>query len=146
MAEANSIEQLVDDLTYLDDWEDRYRYIIELGKELVPLADVDKNELTKVKGCVSQVWLRSDIESIDPPKLVFQGESDAHIVNGLIAILLRLFNHKTADEILKIEAQSLFREIGLDTHLSPQRSNGLTAMVNRIQRDASGASAKSHAN
>jgi cysteine desulfuration protein SufE len=137
MGDAGSLEQLVDDLTYLDEWEDRYRYIIELGKELTPLIDADKNDSTKVKGCVSQVWLKSSLESFDPPRLVFQGESDAHIVNGLIAILLRLFNHKSPDEILVIDAQSLFHKIGLDAHLSPQRSNGLVAMVNRIHHDAS---------
>ncbi len=136
MANARSVEQLVHDLTYLDEWEDRYRYIIELGRELVPLNESDKNESTKVRGCVSQVWLRFDLETANPPRMVFQGESDAHIVNGLIAILLRLFNHKTPKEILEIDAKGLFHKIGLDAHLSPQRSNGLTAMVNRVHRDA----------
>lgn len=138
MVDAGSVEQLVHDLTYLDEWEDRYRYIIELGRELAPLNESDKNESTKVRGCVSQVWLRFDLEAADPPRMVFQGESDAHIVNGLIAILLRLFNHKTPKEILEIDAQGLFHKIGLDAHLSPQRSNGLTAMVNRVHRDATG--------
>ena len=134
---TTDIETILADFEFLDDWEDRYRYIIELGKELEPLAETEKNESTKVKGCVSQVWLRSDLESLDPPKLTFRGQSDAHIVNGLIAILLRLFNHKTPAEILELDAQILFQKIGLDAHLSPQRSNGLAAMVNRVRHDAS---------
>ena len=136
---AGTIEQVIDDFAFLEDWEDRYRYIIELGKELEPLAESDRLAGTKVQGCVSQVWLTSKIEPGSPPRLVFKGESDAHIVRGLIAILFRLYNGKPARDILATDAKDLFRKLGLDEHLSPQRSNGFVSMVKRIRADAEAA-------
>ncbi len=142
---ANGIDQVIDDLTFLDDWEDRYRYIIELGRELEPLDDAQRNQQTKVRGCASQVWLISDSNDDIPPRLAFKGDSDAHIVRGLIAILLRLYNGKTASEILKIDAGDVFRRLGLDEHLTPQRSNGFVSMMKRIQNDANQAMAPEQA-
>ena len=136
-----SINELIDDFSYLDDWEDRYRYVIELGKGLEPLADAQHTEANKVKGCVSQVWLQTDVANSDAgePVLTFVGDSDAHIVRGLLAIVLRLYSGRPASEIASTSADPVFQQIGLDEHLSPQRSNGLHAMVRRIQSDAEAA-------
>jgi len=133
---TDSIQTLIEDFEFLDDWEDRYGYVIELGKALDPLPDESKTDSTKVRGCVSQVWMISETDDTNPPHFTFRGESDAMIVQGLIAILLRMYNGKTAQEILDIDAQSVFKSLGLDEHLSPQRSNGLASMVKRIQHDA----------
>jgi cysteine desulfuration protein SufE len=133
---SSLIDDLIEDFEFLEEWEDRYRYVIELGRELAPFPEEQRNDQTKVKGCVSQVWLIHDVSTDDPPKITFIGDSDAHIVRGLIAILIRLYSGKTAQEILKIDAPSLLGQLGLDTHLTPQRSNGLFAMVKRIQSDA----------
>jgi cysteine desulfuration protein SufE len=132
------IEQIIDDFRVLDDWDERYRYIIELGRRVQPLPAQSKTDLTKVRGCASQVWLISKLErgSNGRDVIVFEGESDAMIVRGLIAILLQLYSGKTAEEILAIDAKRILRELGLDTHLSQQRSNGLFAMVERIRSDA----------
>lgn len=136
-----SINELIDDFSYLDDWEDRYRYVIELGKDLAPLPEEQHSEANKVKGCVSQVWLQTDVVNSDggEPVLTFTGDSDAHIVRGLIAIVLRLYSDRPASEIASTPADPVFQQIGLDEHLSPQRSNGLHAMVRRIQSDAEAA-------
>jgi len=132
-----SIEQIIDDFRVLDDWDERYRYIIELGRGLAPLPVEFKTDATKVRGCASQVWLVSKREVRNGQNVVvFQGESDALIVRGLIAILLQLYSGRTADEILAVDARRILGEIGLDTHLSQQRSNGLFAMVERIRADA----------
>jgi len=132
-----SIETLTDDFAFLDDWEDRYRYVIELGKELTPLHDSERSAETKVQGCVSQVWLVSETAEQDGKTvLLFRGDSDAHIVKGLIAILLQLYSGKTPEEILEIEAKPVFEKLGLNEHLSPQRSNGLYSMVTRVRADA----------
>jgi len=133
---SSSIDELIEDFEFLDDWEDRYRYVIELGRELAPFPEDRRNDETKVKGCVSQVWLINEVSQDKPPRLTFVGDSDAHIVRGLIAILLRLYSGKSAEEILKIDAKSILGKLGLDTHLTPQRSNGLFSMVKRIQSDA----------
>ncbi|MEN3791970.1 SufE family protein [Fulvimarina sp. MAC3] len=134
-----SIEDILTDFEFLDDWEDRYRYLIELGRSLPPMDEAELNERTKVQGCVSQVWLVSEIDSASPPRLTFRGESDAHIVKGLVAIALALFSNKTAQEIIETDASATFNQIGLQDHLTPQRSNGLRAMVDRIKRDANAA-------
>lgn len=136
MPNSDTIERLIDDFEILEDWEDRYRYVIELGKKLPPLDEALKNDQSKVTGCVSQVWLICDRSDGPPLTLSFRGTSDAHIVQGLIAILLRLYNNKTPQEIMSVDAGSLFHRLGLDEHLSPQRSNGLAAMVKRIRQDA----------
>jgi len=132
------IEQIIDDFSILDDWEERYRYIIELGRGMPPLPDAQKNEATKVRGCASQVWLVSRLEKGADGKgvVLFEGESDAMIVRGLIAVLLQLYSGKTPGEILAIDAKNILGQLGLDTHLSQQRSNGLFSMVERIRSDA----------
>ena len=132
-----SIESLIEDFSFLDDWEERYRYVIELGRELEPLSDDEHSPANKVQGCVSQVWLVTETKAgANGPLLVFRGDSDAHIVRGLIAILLRIYSGKTAREILDIDARPILGKLGLNEHLSPQRSNGLYSMVGRIQTDA----------
>ena len=132
----NTIDDIEADFELLDDWEDRYRYLIELGRQLPDLPAEAKNDLTKVPGCVSQVWLVSETENAAPPRLTFQGESDAHIVRGLVAITLAMFSGHTAPEILAIDAEARFAKLGLQEHLTPQRSNGLRSMVGRIKDDA----------
>ena len=133
-----SIQELIDDFAFLDDWEDRYRYVIELGKTLAPLSEAEHCAANKVEGCVSQVWLVTEMARDDNGalRLTFRGDSDAHIVSGLIAILIALYSGQTPDDILQIDARSVFAEIGLNEHLSPQRSNGLSSMVARVQHDA----------
>lgn len=138
-----TFDQLLDDFAILDNWEDRYRYVIELGRNLPPFDDADRNGDTKVDGCVSQVWLKISLVSDQPaPALTFTGDSDAHIVRGLIAVLISLFSGKPASEIVAINAPAELGRLGLDSHLTQQRSNGLTAMVNRIQGQARQALAK----
>lgn len=130
-----SIQDLIDDFSYLEDWEDRYKYVIELGKQLAPLSDTERNDQTKVQGCVSQVWLVCD--PLDGgATLSFRGDSDALIVRGLVAILLAMYSAQTPEEILSVDARSVFEQLGLNEHLSPQRSNGLHAMVARVREDA----------
>lgn len=134
-----AIDAIRCDLAQLDDWEDRYRYIIELGHTLPPFPDALRTEANKVRGCASQVWLASvwrDAGPGAPPVLEFQGDSDAHIVRGLVAILFALYHGKTAAEVLDIDARSVFAELGLKEHLTPQRSNGFSSMVERIFNDA----------
>jgi len=139
-----TIDDIVENFELLDDWDDRYRYLIELGKTLTPLADADRHEANKVRGCVSQVWLKTDIDRADPanPVLRFVGDSDAHIVRGLVAILLQLVNGKAAREIVASDQIALFDRLDLRAHLTPQRSNGLRAMVDRVRRDAQDALAQ----
>jgi len=136
-----SIQDLVDDFEVLGEWEDRYRYVIELGKELEPLSEEEHSPANKVEGCVSQVWLVNELRTADDgtPLLHFRGDSDAHIVRGLIAILMRLYSDKRPAEILDLDARTVFAKLGLDEHLTPQRSNGLYSMVARIQADAKAA-------
>ena len=134
-----TIDDIRTDFELLDDWEDRYRYVIELGRELPPMPEEDRNEHTKVPGCVSQVWLNSQSDGGSPPHLTFRGESDAHIVRGLVAIALALYSGRSAPEILETEAETIFKSLGLKEHLTPQRSNGLRSMVARIQSDAKAA-------
>ncbi len=133
-----SLADIRSDFEVLDDWEDRYRYVIELGRALEPLPDALHTESNKVRGCASQVWLFTTVEPAGdgPPRLRFQGDSDAHIVRGLVAILLALYSGHSAREILEIDAEGTLGTLGLRDHLTPQRSNGLTAMVGRIRRDA----------
>ena len=130
------IESIIDDFDYLDDWEDRYRYVIELGKTLEPLTDAERSDVNKVRGCASQVWLVRQTGDGADPVLSFRGDSDAHIVRGLIAILLALYSGKPASAIRDIDAENEFRKIGLRDHLTAQRSNGLSSMINRIRGDA----------
>lgn len=131
-----SIDDIKTDFELLDDWEDRYRYLIELGRALPEFPAEAHNDATKVRGCVSQVWLVSETEPGSPPRLVFKGDSDAHIVRGLVAIAIALYSGRTAAEIAEIDAEATFSELGLQDHLTPQRSNGLRSMVGRIKDDA----------
>jgi len=133
-----SIEDIRADFALLDDWEDRYRYLIELGRDLTPLPEALRTDANKVRGCASQVWLASSARNggDGPPVLDLRGDSDAHIVRGLIAVLFALFNGRSAEHILGTDAQAAFAELGLKEHLTPQRSNGFFSMVERIRRDA----------
>lgn len=133
MPDIDAIEQ---NFALLDDWEDRYRYVIELGRDLEPLPAAGRAEANRVKGCASQVWLETAVDGTVDPHLSFKGDSDAHIVKGLIAILLALYSGKRASAILDADATALLARLGLDAHLTPQRSNGVKAMVDRIRRDA----------
>ena len=135
MADIDSVlAELVDEFDLLGDWEERYRYVIELGKELAPLTDAERTDDHKVRGCASQVWLVTEPGS--DGVLAFRGDSDAHIVRGLIAILLRLYSGHTSAEILGFDIKTAFETLGLTGALSSQRSNGLASMVARIRRDA----------
>jgi len=120
------IEEIIDNFSALDDWDDRYRYLIELGRELPPLAETAHSDANKVQGCASQVWLDTSVRpnGTGGPVLTFAGDSDAHIVRGLIAILFANFSGKNAKDILAIDAPALFQRMGLREHLTPQRSNG----------------------
>ena len=133
-----SIDDIIGDFSLIDDWEDRYRYVIELGRELEPLAEEAHSDANKVRGCASQVWLETDrqTDGSGTVRLIFRGDSDAHIVRGLIYIVLSLYSGKSAQDILDADAQSLFAQLGLTEHLTPQRSNGVRAMVERIRADA----------
>jgi cysteine desulfuration protein SufE len=133
-----TIDEIRDNFALLEEWDDRYRYVIELGRTLEPLPEADHSAANKVQGCVSQVWLskRLDRASAQAPVLKYRGDSDAHIVRGLIAILLTLYSGRTPQEILATDAISVFNEFGFREHLTPQRSNGLRSMVERIRSDA----------
>ena len=134
-----TLNSIKSDFGVLDDWEDRYRYVIDLGRELPELPQELRTEATKVRGCASQVWLVTDripAGGGGRDKLAMRGASDALIVQGLIAVLFSLYEGKTADEILSIDAQKIFAELGLKDHLTQQRSNGLASMVERIRSDA----------
>ena len=140
-----NIDEIIDNFSVLDDWDDRYRYVIELGRELEPLPEPARTETNKVQGCASQVWLSTDMKpnGKDGPVLTFKGDSDAHIVRGLIAILLTIYSGKHARDILATDAVALFERLGLKEHLTPQRSNGFRSMVERIKSDARSALATS---
>lgn len=132
------IDDIIGNFSVLDDWDDRYRYLIELGRELPPLAEAAHSDANKVQGCASQVWLDTTTRPNGPggPILTFAGDSDAHIVRGLIAVLFAVYSGKSAKEILALDAVKLFEELGLREHLTPQRSNGFRSMVERIRSDA----------
>jgi cysteine desulfuration protein SufE len=132
------IGDIIDNFSVLDDWDDRYRYLIELGRELPPLAETAHNDANKVQGCASQVWLDTKVRpnGASGPVLTFAGDSDAHIVRGLIAILFAIYSGKAAKDILGSDALALFERLGLREHLTPQRSNGFRSMVERIRSDA----------
>jgi cysteine desulfuration protein SufE len=135
-----SIEEVVADFDLLEDWEDRYRYVIELGRRLAPLPEAERNEANKVRGCASQVWLSTRAERGDGAvRLHFRGDSDALIVRGLVAIVIALFDGRSPEEILATDAEALFARLDLRAHLTAQRSNGLKALVERISRDAEAA-------
>jgi cysteine desulfuration protein SufE len=139
-----TIEEITDNFELLEEWDDRYRYLIELGRMLEPLPETARNDANKVQGCASQVWLSTAVKPNGGagPVMQFIGDSDAHIVRGLIAILLALYSGKPARDIVATDAVTLFEKLGLRDHLTPQRSNGFRSMVNRIQHDAKAALAE----
>jgi cysteine desulfuration protein SufE len=132
------IDEIIDNFSLLDEWDDRYRYLIELGRELPPLAPEAHSDANKVQGCASQVWLDTSVRpnGTGGPVLSFEGDSDAHIVRGLIAILFAMYSDRNAKDILGADAVALFEKLGLREHLTPQRSNGFRSMVERIRSDA----------
>ena len=136
-----TIDEISDNFSLLDEWDDRYRYIIELGRTLAPLPAEAHTDVNKVQGCSSQVWLTTSVRpnGASGPVLTFVGDSDAHIVRGLIAILFALYSDKSARDILAIDPSELFVRLGLREHLSPQRSNGLKSMGARIRGEAEAA-------
>ena len=133
-----NIDEIIENFEFLDDWDDRYRYLIELGRELEPLPEAAHNDANKVRGCASQVWLLTSVEKgpDGAPVLKLLGDSDAHIVRGLVALTLAFFSGRPAREIIEADAQKLFKGLGFEQHLTPQRSNGLRSMVERIKNDA----------
>lgn len=133
MSTPQAFKDIEDNLQLLDDWEDRYRYLIELGQALPPLEDAERNPENKVHGCVSQVWLVSEREG---DTLTYRGESDAMIVRGLVAVLVALYSGRPASEVAATDAIAILDGLGLREHLTTQRSNGLVAMVNRIRSEA----------
>ena len=137
MRATMNIDEIRDNFALLEDWDDRYRYVIELGRTLAPMPEAEHSTANKVNGCASQVWLSRQIErSGGEPRLNYLGDSDAHIVRGLIAILLTLYSGQTPQQILSTDAIAVFDEFGFREHLTPQRSNGLRSMVERIKSDA----------
>ncbi|MCE5974775.1 SufE family protein [Sinirhodobacter sp. WL0062] len=139
---TESFEEIAETFEFLDDWEDRYRHVIELGKAMAPMEDAVKVPATKVEGCASQVWLLPRIEGTGPTaRFDFQGESDALIVRGLIAVLHALYSGLSVAEVAKVDAKAELGRLGLNEHLSQQRSNGVAAMVERIRRLAAEAAA-----
>ena len=132
-----SIADIIADFDLLDDWEDRYRYLIELGRKLEPLPDEARTEDNKVRGCASQVWVETRVDqSGGEPVLSFRGDSDAHIVRGLVCLELTLYTGRPPSEIVQTDAMDVFQQLGLTAHLTPQRSNGVRSMVERIKADA----------
>jgi cysteine desulfuration protein SufE len=133
-----TIDEIIENFSTLDDWDDRYRYVIELGRALAPLPEAERTEANKVQGCASQVWLATKTQpnGASGPVLNFVADSDAHIVRGLIAILFALYSGKPARDILSTDALALFDRMGLRENLTPQRSNGLRSMIERIRSDA----------
>jgi len=127
------IDEIIENFQFLDDWDDRYKYLIELGNALEPLAVKDQTRENKVQGCVSQVWLTSSATDDADPILTFKGASDAHIVSGLVAIAFAIFSGKPASEILKLNEKEYYDAIDLSEHITPQRSNGLNSLVGRIK-------------
>ncbi|HTO61548.1 MAG TPA: SufE family protein [Bradyrhizobium sp.] len=138
-----SIDEIVDNFALLDEWDERYRYVIELGRGLVPFPEDKRTEANKVPGCVSQVWLATRLHHENGrPVLSFLGDSDAHIVRGLVAILIAMLSGRSAAEILATDPIGLFEGLGLREHLTPQRSNGFRSMVRRMRADAQAALAQ----
>jgi cysteine desulfuration protein SufE len=139
-----TIDEITENFSLLDDWDDRYRYVIELGRTLAPLPEPARIEANKVQGCASQVWLTTAVkpDGAAGPVLSFVGDSDAHIVRGLIAILFAVYSGKSARDILATDAVAVFEQLGLREHLTPQRSNGFRSMVERIRADARAALAE----
>ena len=135
------LDEIVGNFEFLDDWEDRYRYLIELGRTLPPFPDEARNEAHLVRGCASQVWLETARAEGADPVLRVQADSDAHIVRGLVALALSAYDGKRASEITAFEIEPVLKQIGLDEHLTPQRANGFASLVGRIKSEAAAARA-----
>lgn len=135
-----NVDDLVENFELLGEWEERYRYLIDLGRKLPPMPEADHSEANKVRGCMSQVWLTHQVKPGPPLTLEFQGDSDAHLVKGLIALLLLLTSGKTAPEILATDIASIFTRLGLESHITMNRRNGFYSMVERIRAMAAAAS------
>jgi cysteine desulfuration protein SufE len=135
---SGSLDDIVANFELLDEWDDRYRYLIELGRTLAPLPDEAHSDANKVRGCASQVWLETRAEGGpgEATRLSFRGDSDAHIVRGLVALAIAIHSGHTAREILATDAFAIYERLGLAAHLTPQRSNGVRAMMERIKSDA----------
>jgi cysteine desulfuration protein SufE len=130
---AMNVDELVESFALLGPWEERYRYLIELGRKLPPLPEAARTEANKVRGCMSQVWLAAQAHAGPPPRLDLQGDSDAHIVKGLIALLFKLYAGRTPREILALDVESVFERLGLESHITMNRRNGFYAMLERIR-------------
>jgi len=144
---VSRIDDIIADFDFIDDWEERYRYIIELGRTLEPLTEGEHSDEHKVRGCASQVWLVTHTARVDgEPVLRFTGDSDAHIVRGLVAIVIAIYSGLTPDAILAIDPEPLFDRLGLREHITPQRSNVIKSMIIRIKADAEAARALAAAN
>jgi cysteine desulfuration protein SufE len=144
MSPNQTFDAIVDDFAFLDNWDDRYRYLIELGGDLKPLSAAEHGPGNKVHGCASQVWLVCEKRGDGDPALVFRGDSDAHIVRGLIAVLLALYSGKRASEIAAVDAATQMARLDLSAHITPQRSNGVRAMIRRIREHGEAAAAAAH--
>ena len=138
MTIPQNVQDMIDDFAFLGDWEERYMHVIDMGKAMPSLPASDKTDVNKVKGCVSQVWLTTQTDAA-AGTLRFQGDSDAFIVKGLVAVVLTIYDGRTPQEILALDAEPILSQLGLAEHLSPQRSNGLKAMIERIRAVASAA-------
>jgi len=135
---SESLDEIIANFELLDEWDDRYRYLIELGRGLAPLPEEARSDANKVRGCASQVWLETHREGGpgDAARLVFRGDSDAHIVRGLVALAIAIHSGHTPREIIETDAFAIYERLGLAAHLTPQRSNGVRAMMERIKSDA----------
>lgn len=131
-----ALAEVADEFAFFSDWEERYAHILDMGRTLAPLSGPEHNDATRVRGCASQVWLVTDARSDAPERLFFRGDSDAHLVRGLIAVLLRIFSGRLPADIASVTPQDVASRLGLVDALTPQRSNGLFAMMRRIQAEA----------
>jgi cysteine desulfuration protein SufE len=136
------VDELVENFAALGPWEDRYRYLIDLGRRLAPLPETERTEANKVRGCMSQVWLSATVQPGPPPRLELRGDSDAHIVKGLIALLFKLYAGRTPAEIVALDVKAVFERLGLENHITLNRRNGFYAMVERIRALAENAAAQ----
>ncbi|PZN95593.1 MAG: cysteine desulfuration protein SufE [Hyphomicrobiales bacterium] len=138
-----TLDEIIANFDLLEEWDDRYRYLIELGRGLEPLPEGAHNDVNKVRGCASQVWLEGRAEGGPGPttQLHFRGDSDAHIVRGLVALALAIYSGRSPSEILATDAFAIYEKLGLAAHLTPQRSNGVRSMIERIKSDARAATA-----
>ncbi len=135
----DAVDEIAAEFAFFSDWEERYAHMLDLGKALDPLSADERNDATKVRGCASQVWLISETRADAPGKLFFRGDSDAHLVRGIIAVLLRIFSGRAPAEIAAADPKAIFTRLGLADALTPQRSNGAYSMMQRMQRDAAAA-------